>query len=71
MAHLVSTNMDQIRTIIQSNNIIKRSTVHTVKQFLDVEERFINAQKAIYERLETIKYVTHLSLDDDKNRILT
>ncbi|CAF1592531.1 unnamed protein product, partial [Adineta ricciae] len=63
--------MENVRIKIQSNNLIKRSTTKLVKEFLELQEKFLSVQKATYERLETVKYMVDLSLDNDRISMLT
>ena len=73
MAHSTLGTLDdfkRIESIIQSNNAIKKSTVNSVKEFLDVQENFLREVDQFYKCLDTVEHVADIFLDETKKTII-
>ncbi|CAF1535796.1 unnamed protein product, partial [Didymodactylos carnosus] len=70
MAQPLAVDIDKIKSIIQSNNSIKKSTQTCVRQFLDLQARFLEEVDTVYHRLDTVEHVADIFPDEEKKSIL-
>ncbi|CAF3876527.1 unnamed protein product [Didymodactylos carnosus] len=55
---------------IITNNLIKKSTLRTTREFLQLQQNILEKLTNIYENLTTIKDTAHTFLDDGKQKII-
>lgn len=60
----------QIRDILQSNSSIKQSTLNTVREYLELQNRFFDKVGIIFRQLDTVKSVADIFLNDDQKQLL-
>lgn len=71
MAQTFGFEIDKVKSIIGSNNAIKRTTRTYVTDFLSVQEEFQMRINELYHRLGTVEYVADIFPDKEKMDILT
>jgi hypothetical protein len=71
MAHIDNICDKQIRDILQSNSSIKQSTLKTVQEYLELQNRFFDEVGTIFYQLNTVKSVADIFLNDDQKELLS
>lgn len=71
MADILDFNTDKIKSIIRSNNVIKKTTQTCVKDFLTIQMDFLEKVNQMNCRLDTVKHVADIFLDKEKKDVLS
>lgn len=71
MAETFNFDTAKIKSIIQSNNAIKKATHISVQDFLTVQAEFLEKVNEIHRRLGTVEHVVNIFLSEDKRAILS
>lgn len=70
MACISDAQAAQITKIIGSNNAIKRSTSNTLKEYLELQQRFFTKANPILDKLPTINSIGDIFLTDEQKKLL-
>ncbi|CAF3679346.1 unnamed protein product [Rotaria sp. Silwood1] len=62
--------MSRLENILESNNVIKRSTLKTIKEYLDIQQRFFEKVESVFQQLRTIESVANIFLNDELRTLL-
>ena len=71
MAETFNFDTAKIKSIIQSNNAIKKTAHICVQEFLSVQAEFLDKVNEIHRRLGTVESVVDVFLSEEKKGILT
>lgn len=61
---------ERMRSILQSNNYIKRSTSNIIQVYLEIQKSFFEKVSTVFNQLDTVKSVGDIFLNDDQKQLL-